>query len=53
MSPLINFKEFFFPEAYQVALVVDPVRDIFNFFTLDRQSDSGYKAINFALIGSK
>ncbi len=46
----VSTQDFFFPEAYQVALVVDPIREEFNFFTLDRSSDRGYKAINFAII---
>lgn len=43
-------QESFFPDTYQVALVVDPVREEFNFFSLDKGSDRGYKAINFAII---
>ena len=46
----VSTQDFFFPESYQVALVVDPIREEFNFFSLDKGSDRGYKAINFAII---
>lgn len=46
----VQTQEFFFPLSYQVALVVDPVAEEFNFFTLDKTTDRGYKAINFAII---
>ena len=41
---------YFFPESYQVALVVDPVQDDFQFFTLDRDSEKGYKEVSYAII---
>lgn len=49
----LHIQEYFFPESYQVALVVDPVNDQFKFFTLDKKSGLGYKAISNAIISSK
>jgi len=39
-----------FPEAHEVALVVDPVNDYFEFFTLDNESEKEYKALDYAII---
>lgn len=39
-----------FPEAFHVALVVDPIQDIFTFFTLDKKSKDGYKEIDHAVV---
>lgn len=49
----LHTHEFFFPESYQVALVIDPIRDEFRFFTLDKASEKKYKAVNNAIISSK
>ena len=46
----LKTQEFFFPESYQVALVVDPHKDELEFFTLDRNSESGYKSISYAIL---
>ena len=43
-------QEFFFPESYQTALVVDPVNQDFKFFTLDNSNKKGYKEISYAII---
>jgi len=48
----LETQRFFFPESYQVALVVDPIRDDFDFFNLDNNSSSGYKSISYAIISS-
>ncbi|MFX1258437.1 MAG: Mov34/MPN/PAD-1 family protein [Promethearchaeota archaeon] len=45
----IATQQTFFPDTYQVALVIDPIKDEFNFFNLDN-SKSGYKPISFAII---
>jgi len=39
-----------FSESYHVALVVDPIRDYYKFFTLDNNSNKGYKELNYAII---
>lgn len=41
-----------FPGEHEVALVIDPVQDYFEFFTLDNQSEKGYKALSYAIINS-
>lgn len=46
----IHTQEFFFPESYQVALTVDPIRDEYKFFTIDKSSKQGYKEISHAII---
>jgi proteasome lid subunit RPN8/RPN11 len=48
----VQTQEFFFPESYQVALVVDPIRDQYKFFTLDKDSIKKYKALSNAIISS-
>lgn len=49
-TDLITQEEIFY-KPYHVALVVDPIRDVFNFFTLDKNnSKKRYKAISFAII---
>lgn len=51
LSPTdIHTQECFFPESYQIALVVDPIRGEYQFFTLDLKSKQKYKAINSAII---
>jgi hypothetical protein len=49
----LRIEEFFFPESYQVALVVDPIREEFKFFTLEKVSEKKYKSINNAIISPK
>ena len=49
----LHTQEYFFPESYQVALVVDPINVEFKFFTLDKKSGLGYKALSNAIISSK
>lgn len=46
----IATQEFFFPESYQVALVVDPINDDFKFFTLDSNVKKKYKEISYAIV---
>ena len=41
-----------FPESHEVALVVDPVKDYFEFFTLDKESEKEYKKLDYAIITS-
>ncbi len=45
----MSTQRFFFPESYQVALVVDPVRKEYEFFSLD-ESERGYKVFDYAII---
>ena len=42
--------KYFFPESYQVALVVDPIREDLQFFTLEKNSEKGYKEISYAIL---
>ena len=46
----IQTQEFFFPESYQVALVVDPIRNTYKFFTLNNDSIKRYKVVSNAVI---
>jgi proteasome lid subunit RPN8/RPN11 len=46
----LHTQEFFFPESYQVALVVDPIKDELEFFTLNANSKEKYKNISYAVI---
>lgn len=46
----IDTQKFFFPESYQVAMVVDPMNDELAFFTLENDSVNGYKEIAYAVI---
>ena len=48
----LKTQDYFFPESYQVALVVDPVDDDFQFFTLDKDSEKGYKEVSYAIFNS-
>lgn len=48
----IHTQEYFFPEPYQVALVVDPIREEVKFFTLDKSSKNKYKPLSYAIISS-
>ncbi len=53
LSPTdLKTQEYFFPESYQVALVVDPVRDELEFFTLKNNSENGYKKLSYAVTSS-
>ncbi len=49
----LHTQEVFFPESYQVALVVDPIRDDFQFFTLEKSLEARYKSLSYAIISSK
>jgi len=40
----------FFHKSYQVAMVVDPVRNEYDFFTLDNNTQKGYKSISYAVL---
>ena len=46
----IHTQKFFFPETYQVALILDPIRNEYTFFTLDNSTKKGYKEISHAII---
>lgn len=46
-------QKYFFHRSYQVALVVDPVRNDFEFFTIDNNTKKGYKAISYAILTKK
>ncbi|MFX1394048.1 MAG: Mov34/MPN/PAD-1 family protein [Promethearchaeota archaeon] len=48
----VKTQKFFFPESYQIALVIDPIKDCFKFFSLDKNSINGYKPISFAIIST-
>jgi proteasome lid subunit RPN8/RPN11 len=48
----LHTQKYFFPESYQVALVVDPIKDEFKFFTLDKTSKNKYKTVSNAIISS-
>ncbi|MFX1398654.1 MAG: Mov34/MPN/PAD-1 family protein [Promethearchaeota archaeon] len=51
LSPTdVKTHTYFFPESVFVALVVDPIRDEFEFFSIDNQSDKGYKVVSSAII---
>ncbi len=51
LSPTdLRTQQHFFPESYQVALVIDPIRDTYDFFTLDISSNKKYKTISSAVI---
>jgi len=39
-----------FPESHEVALVVDPVNDYYEFFTLDNETEKEYKSLDYAII---
>ncbi|MFX1453054.1 MAG: Mov34/MPN/PAD-1 family protein, partial [Promethearchaeota archaeon] len=51
LSPtdLLTQKYFFYKE-YQIALVVDPVRNEFEFFSTDNNSKKGYKPLSYAVL---
>jgi len=46
----IATQDFFFPESYQVALVVDPIAEVNAFFSLDKNANKGYKEVSYAII---
>ncbi|MFX0021174.1 MAG: Mov34/MPN/PAD-1 family protein [Candidatus Hermodarchaeota archaeon] len=43
-------QKYFFPNEYQVALVIDPVRNEFEFFTIDNNEKKGYKPLSYAVL---
>ncbi len=43
-------QNYFFSKEYQVALVIDPVRKEFEFFSIDVNSKKGYKPISYAVL---
>lgn len=43
-------QQYFFPESYQVALVVDPKNREYKFFSLENNTKKGYKEISHAVI---
>jgi proteasome lid subunit RPN8/RPN11 len=43
-------QKYFFPKEYQVALVIDPVRNEFEFFTIDDNAKKGYKPLSYAVL---
>jgi proteasome lid subunit RPN8/RPN11 len=45
-------QQYFFPESYQVALVIDPKKNEYKFFSLENKSQKGYKEISHAVISS-
>ena len=45
----LTTQKYFFPESYQVALVVDPIRDELGFYTLADGSEKGYRPISYAV----
>ncbi|TFF98322.1 MAG: hypothetical protein EU541_06980 [Promethearchaeota archaeon] len=46
----LSTQKFFFPESYQVALVIDPMKKNYKFFTLDENNNKGYKEVSHAII---
>ncbi len=46
----LKTQEYFFPESYQVALVVDPINEELEFFTLEKNSEKGYKSVSYAIL---
>ena len=43
-------QKYFFPEENQVALVVDPIQNEFEFFTIDNNTKKGYKSLSYAVL---
>ncbi|MHA1916196.1 MAG: Mov34/MPN/PAD-1 family protein [Promethearchaeota archaeon] len=48
----LKTQKFFFPESYQIALVIDPLRSEYKIFTLDKQSEKKYKEVSNAVISA-
>ena len=46
----IRTQEAFFPEVNQVALVVDPIKDTYAFFTLDENSTQKYRELKYQVV---
>jgi len=46
----LHTQKVFFPESYQVALVLDPVNDNYEFFTLDNNVKRKYADVIYAII---
>ena len=51
-TDLLTQKYFFF-KPYQVALVVDPIRNELEFFSLSHDSKKEYKSLNYAVLTKK
>ena len=49
----LQTQKYFFPESYQVALVIDPIREDYKFFTLDKSLSKGYRAVSNAIISTE
>jgi proteasome lid subunit RPN8/RPN11 len=43
-------QRYFFSKEYQVALVVDSIREEFEFFSIDKDSKKGYKPLSYAVL---
>ncbi|MFW9818686.1 MAG: Mov34/MPN/PAD-1 family protein [Candidatus Thorarchaeota archaeon] len=43
-------QKYFFPKEYQVALVLDPIQNEFEFFTIDKNTTKGYKPLSYAVL---
>jgi proteasome lid subunit RPN8/RPN11 len=43
-------QRYFFPKEYQVALVLDPIRNEFEFYTIDNNKKKGYKPLSYAVL---
>ncbi|MFX1549287.1 MAG: Mov34/MPN/PAD-1 family protein [Promethearchaeota archaeon] len=43
-------QKYFFPHEYQVALVIDPIRNEFEFFSIDYNVKKGYKPLSYAVL---
>jgi proteasome lid subunit RPN8/RPN11 len=43
-------QKYFFPKEYQVALVIDPIRNEFEFFSVDNNMKKGYKPLSYAVL---
>ena len=43
-------QKYFFSKPYQVALVIDPVRNEFEFYSIDNNSKKGYKPVSYAVL---
>jgi proteasome lid subunit RPN8/RPN11 len=54
LSPVdVKTQKSFFPETFQVALVIDPKSRKFKFFSLDIKTEMKYKEVSYAVISSK
>ena len=48
----IQTQKSIFPDPHEVALVIDPVNDYFEFFTYDKETEKEYKSLNYAIIST-